>query len=274
MGGELELIRAFRAEDGVVDASSSERARAALLEHIAGAATGERGARRRWSGRRVIVIRIRAEMIAVALAVLAVVGVSAVVLGIGSKRPARPARHAVAQHQQSLVIRNFSPSAPPALPGRMVCIAELTRPGLGPGGLFWPTTCQSQSLGVGGWPHGIFHATLGKVDGVSEYRFSITADRLPPNTSGNVYAVWLLQAAVQGGLAGSYRLLEPHRPQLLGVIEPGIARDGKLAAEGLIPPELLGSDYLLLITLQPHRSAATPGRTVLHGFVSLRNAGS
>jgi hypothetical protein len=156
----------------------------------------------------------------------------------------------------------------------MVCTAELTRYDIGPGGLFWPTTCQFQSPGVGGWPHGTFHASSGKVNGVNEYRFLITASGLRANAGGSVYGVWLLEAAPRGGAIGTYRLLQPQRPRLLGLIEPGVGRDGKLAAEALMPPELLGSDYLLLITLQPHRSAATPGRTVLHGFVSLRNGTS
>jgi hypothetical protein len=102
----------------------------------------------------------------------------------------------------------------------------------------------------------------------------ITASGLRPNTDGDVYAVWLLQAAPRGGTVGSYRLLKPEKPRLLGVIEPGVGRDGKLAAEGSLPLSLLGSDYLLLITLQPHPSVATPGRTVLHGFVSPSTPGA
>jgi hypothetical protein len=120
----------------------------------------------------------------------------------------------------------------------------------------------------------MFHASSAKVDGVNQYRFLITASGLRPNTNGSSYAVWLLEAATRGGTIGTYRLLEPQRPRLLGVIEPGVGSQGKLAAEGSVPPGLLGSDFLLLITLQPHESVAMPGRTVLHGFVSLSNAGS
>jgi hypothetical protein len=119
----------------------------------------------------------------------------------------------------------------------------------------------------------MFHASSAKVDGVNQYRFLITASGLRPNTNGSSYAVWLLEAATRGGAIGTYRLLEPQRPRLLGVIEPGVGSQGKLAAEGSVPTALLGTDYLLLITLQPHRSPATPGRTVLHGFVSLLNTG-
>jgi hypothetical protein len=125
-----------------------------------------------------------------------------------------------------------------------------------------------------GSPSATFHGNAGRVNGVDEYRFSITASGLGPNTGGSVYAVWLLQAAPRNGTAGTFRLLEPRRPLFLGVIEPGVGGHGRLAAEGSVPADLLGDDDLLLIALQPHRTAATPGRTVLRGFVSLSNAGS
>jgi hypothetical protein len=120
----------------------------------------------------------------------------------------------------------------------------------------------------------MLHASAARVDGVNQYKFLITASGLRPNTNGSTYAVWLLEAATRGGTIGTYRLLKPQRPRLLGVIEPGVGSQGKLAAEGSVPPGLLGSDYLMLITLQPHQSNRTPGRIVLHGFVSLSNAGS
>jgi hypothetical protein len=123
-------------------------------------------------------------------------------------------------------------------------------------------------------PKGTFRDNVVRVDGVVEYRFSITASGLRPNEAGSAYAVWLLQAVPQGGRVGTYRLLKPQRPQLLGVIEPGVGRSGKLAGEGLVPPGLLGGNYLLLLSLQPHRSTATPGRTALRGFVSLPTAAS
>jgi hypothetical protein len=282
MSGELDLVRAFRAEDGAVDASSEEQARTALLERIAGSAGGEADARSRWSYPKGVVVRIRADVVAIALATLVVVGVGAAFLSVGTNRQPRPA-HAVAGPHGPPVIQNFSPRRPPALPGRAVCTAELTRPAVAPGGLFWPSVCQSPRQGPGGSvqppspvgsPSGTFHGSASKVNGLNEYRFSITASGLVPNTGGNAYAVWLLQATPRNGTAGTFRLLEPQRPQLLGVIEPGVDRDGHLAAEGSVPRNLLGDDDLLLITLQPHRTAATPGRTVLRGFVSLSNADS
>ena len=48
MSGELDLIRAFHAEDAVVDASSQNEARAALLEHIDGSTNSTPGKRSGW----------------------------------------------------------------------------------------------------------------------------------------------------------------------------------------------------------------------------------
>jgi hypothetical protein len=270
MSGDLDIIRAFRAEDAVVDDVSQTSARAALLAHIAGSATGGRGGHRPHVRRRFVGVRIRFDVVAIALSILVVVGVGTAFLTIGSKPPHRPAMpHQAVGTKGPPVIRNFSPHPPPALPGQTACTAELTRPGVSPGGVFWPSVCQFQPLGGAGSPNGTFHASTGKVNGVSAYRFLITASGLGPNNGRSMYAVWLLQAAPRYGTAGTFRLLEPQTPQLLGVIEPGVAHDGTLAAEGSVPAELLGSDYLLLITLQHHTTATTPGRTVLRGFVSL-----
>lgn len=269
MNGDLDLIRAFRAKDAVIDASSQHKARAALLEHIDGSATGKPGAQRRELRHRIAIRGIRTDTVVVALSILVVVSVGAAFLIVARKHPS-PARRPVVESQRPPVIRNFSPRKLPALPGLTVCTAELTRAALSPGGVFWPTTCQFQPPGIGGSPNGTFRANSGKVNGANERAFSITASGLRPNTRGSVYAVWLLQAAKRfGGATGIYRLLEPQRPRLLGVIQPAVGGDGKLAAQGLVPPDVPGGDYLLLIAAQPHRSVATPGRTVLHGFISL-----
>jgi hypothetical protein len=251
----------------VVDAGSQEKARAALLEHIDGSAAGNDGARRRRPRRRIAVRGIRADLVAIALSILVVVAVGAALLSAGVKRPQRPAQHQVVGPKGPPVIRNFSPRRPPALPGHVVCTAELTRPAVAAGGVFYLTTCQFRAPGAGGSPDGTLRESEGKVNGVDEHPFSITASGLRPNTGGSAYAVWLLRAATVGG--AGYRLLESQRPRLLGVIKPGVGRDGKLAAQGVVPPDLQGSDYLLMITLEPNGSARTPGPTVLRGFVSL-----
>jgi hypothetical protein len=267
VSGDLELLRAFGAENAVVEAGSRERARAALLEHIDASVKGNRRARRRRPRRRIAVRGIRADLVALAVSIFVVVGVAAALLSAGGKRSHRPAHQAVVGPTGRQVIRNFAPRGAPALPGQVVCTAELTRPAVATGGVFYVTTCQFQPPGAGGSPDGTLRESAGKVNGVDEHAFSITASGLRPNTGGSAYAVWLVRAATVAG--AGYRLLQPHRPQLLGVIEPGVGRDGKLAAQGLVPPDLLGSDYLLMITLEPHGSATTPGPTVLRGFVSL-----
>lgn len=267
MSADLDLIRGFRAQDGMVDATSQEDARAALLEHIAGSPAGKRAAHGR-PPRRGVFVQIRADVIMLALATLAVVGVGAAFLSIGSRRPQPSARHAVLGATQPLVIQNFSSGKPPALPGRPVCTVRLSRPGVPPGGIFYPAVCQGQPTGGKGYPSGTFQANVNRVSGVNEYPFSITAAGLRPNTHGSVYAIWLSPAATNGGHVGTYRVLKPQTPRLLNVIEPGVARDGKLAVEGLLPHDLLNNNFLLRVTLQTNPSSTTPGRTVLRGFVS------
>jgi hypothetical protein len=230
-----------------VDADSQETARAVLLAHIAASQSGRR-ASRDWPGRWRLVGRLRADIVAFAIAILVVVVVGAVFLGVGGERT----EHVGSRHGGPPVIRNFSPGGPPALFGQIVCNAELMRPGVPPGSR--------------GSPTGRFQANAGEVNGVNKYPFSITATGLEPTTGGEVYGVWLLPA--MRTIVGTYQLLEPHRPQLLGVIEPGVARDGRLAAQGLVPPAELGT-YLLVITLQSQASLAAPGRTVLEGYVVL-----
>ena len=97
MSGDLDLIRAFRADDAAVDASSQNQARAALLEHIDRSATGKQGASRRWPRRRIAVLGIRADMVALALSILVVVGVGAAILRVGNKPSSRAAHQGVVE---------------------------------------------------------------------------------------------------------------------------------------------------------------------------------
>ena len=81
MSGELDLIRAFRAEDAVVDAGSQENARAALLEHIAASANST--PRKRW-GR----LRRPSRPMAILLVALVIAGsAAAAVLSLSSSQP-------------------------------------------------------------------------------------------------------------------------------------------------------------------------------------------
>jgi hypothetical protein len=77
---------------------------------------------------------------------------------------------------------------------------------------------------------------------------------------------------------GSYQRYELHlgainssnltRPELLGLVKPVVGPDGKLAAEGLLPPDVNGA-YLMLVTLQAHGMVNAPGKTVLGSYVAL-----
>ena len=246
MSNELDLIRAFRAEDATVDAESRGAARAALLEHIASTAPDKRVRRRGWRGRRVLPVRVRADVVAVFVSVIVVLAVAALILSAGGQRPARtPAHHRKASGPR--VIRNYWPRIPPPLSEPHT--AALARPGA--------------IAGLGGSRSGIFTGGISVVNGVNYTPFLITAHGLPPNARGSVYAVWLLPSVqtFRGNV-----LIKPIRPRLLGVIRPGVGRDGRLAAEGRVTADVLNNSYLVRITLQPNGSVRTPGRTVLEGF--------
>lgn len=250
---ELDLIRVFRAEDGVVDAASRDEARAALLEHLGSKDLGKRNAQRRGLGRHAFGVRISGEVVAVLVTTLVVLAVGAALLSVGgSRRPLTPSGHAAAGQNGPPVIHNFGARTMPPLPGQMVCNADLGRPGSIPG--------------LGGSPSGVFQANANEVRGVNKFPFSITASGLHPNTGEGVYAAWLLPAVQT--TTGGYRLIRPLRPRLLGVIKPAVSLNGKLAAQGVAGSDLSGT-YLFRLTLQPHASARTPGRTVLQGFISL-----
>ena len=248
MSNELDLIRAFRAEDATVDAESRGAARAALLEHIASTAPDKRVRRRGWRGRRVLPVRVRADVVAVFVSVMVVLAVAALILSAGGLRHARaPAHHRVPKASGPRVIRNYWPRIPPPLSEPHT--AALARPGA--------------IAGLGGSRSGIFTGGISVVNGVNYTPFLITAHGLPPNTRGSVYAVWLLPSVqtFRGNV-----LIKPIRPRLLGVIRPGVGRDGRLAAEGRVTADVLNNSYLVRITLQPNGCVRTPGRTVLEGF--------
>lgn len=251
MSSELDLIRSFRAQDAAVDAESHEAARAALLEHIAATSPGQPGALPRRAKRRILAVRIRADAVAVLVAVLVALAVGAVILSAGRQRAARtPAHHRLPKASRPPVIRNYWPQPPPPLAGQ-THTAALARPGA--------------IAGLGGSASGIFTTGTNVVNGVNQTPFSISAHGLAPIARRNAYAVWLLPAVKT--TSGGYVLSKPIRPRLLGVIRPGVGRDGKLAAEGQVSADVLNGTYLLRITLQFHGSATTPGRTVLEGFL-------
>jgi hypothetical protein len=210
----------------------------------------ERGVRRRgiavlrisrWRVR----LRFRSDWVAGAAALTVVVAVVVVFLGVRSEHAHRPARRVVGTHPGAAglpVIRNFAPGAVPALGGQLFCNASLHSPG--------GAASPAASVVVNTRPP-------------TRYVYSITASGLMPSRPGEVYEVWALPETSPALGSGTYQLLTSQPPVLLGVIKPSVGRDGRLAAEGLVPQSLNGQ-YRMVITIQP-RAMKTPGHVVLEG---------
>jgi hypothetical protein len=147
------------------------------------------------------------------------------------------------------LIHNYYPGPVPPPSGSLVCNADLEPPGT---------------------PPGIERARHGMLIAYNkppiEFELTITATGLKPNAGGDVYALWVLPAVSL--TSGGNQVIKPERPQLLGVIKPGVGSNGKLAAQGIAPTNA-PSVLELLVTLQPHGSVKRPGRVVLSGFATL-----
>lgn len=208
-------------------------------------ASGAHRRRPRW--RWPTVPRLRLELVAVAAAVLVVVAVGIVLLSAGTSH--RPSHQPTTVTHGPPVIHNYYPGPVPPPSGSLVCNADLEPPGTPPG--------------IQRARHGIFFAYNKPPTGTE---FTVTAAGLKPNVGGDVYAVWVLAAVSL--TSGGNQVIKPERPQLLGVIKPGVGSSGKLAAQGIAPTNA-PSDMELLVTLQPHGSVKRPGRVVLSGFATL-----
>jgi hypothetical protein len=199
----------------------------------------ERGAHRRRRAWRPALPRVNAQVVGVAAAMLVVVAVGAAFLSAGTRQ--QLPRHLGAGANGPALIRNFSPAPTPAPSGLLVASTNLT------------------PVEAGKSPTGKVRV-YGKPP--NRYEISITASGLKPNARGDAYAVWLLP--VVHTPSGTY---QPHGPELVGLISPSVGRDGKLAAEGLLPQDASGNSEIL-ITLEPTGSTKTPGRAVLHGPIA------
>ena len=199
----------------------------------------ERGAHRRVRTWRLALPRVTLRYFGVAASALAVVVVGAVFLTAGTTY--RVPHHPVGGSKAPATIRNFSPAPAPAPSGLLMTSTGLT-----------PATTANSPRGKV-WVYG-------KPPNRSE--ISITASGLKPTRPGDAYAVWLLH--VVDTPSGPYH---PDAPKLVGLISPSVGRDGKLAAEGLVPQDANGGAYEILITLQPAGSTKAPGRIVLHGIL-------
>ena len=203
----------------------------------------ERGAVRRRFAPRLTVPRLRADLVVVSVALAVCVAVAAVFIGVGASR--RSTSHGRPSAIGLPMIRNYAPGTVPALSGQMECNTTLHSPG---GGKSPTGTMQVNTRPP------------------TRFVFSIAASGLKPNPRGDVYAVWLVPAVQT--TSGSYEVIESAKPELIGLINPSVPRDGRLAAEGLMPQAAGGADEVL-ITLESVPLAKTPGRTVLEGDIGV-----
>jgi hypothetical protein len=204
-----------------------------------------RGVPRRRSVPRLAVPRLGGDWLAVAVALGVCIAVSLVlIVGLGSHHHNRQPAVQVHRHAGPPVIRNYAPGNVPPLGGQLYCDTALRAPrGAG---------SATGALVVNNRPP-------------TAYVYSLTASGLKPPPKGEVYEVWTL---VEVNLANNGHQLENGvPPTLLGVIEPTVGADGRLAGEGLIPLSFNGT-YRILITVQPP-SSKTPGHIVLEGDVPL-----
>ena len=82
----------------------------------------------------------------------------------------------------------------------------------------------------------------------------IVAQSVPANTSHNAYAVWLYNSATDS--------------RILGFVNPGVKRDGRLQTSGVLPSN--ASHYKqLLLTLETRAKPRTPGTVVLQGSLKV-----
>ena len=201
----------------------------------------QRGVQRRHPGRRTERPRPLGDWLAGAVAVAITAVVALAFIGI------RPGDRLVHPHIGTGLpaVRNYAPGRAPRVRGQLVCNADLGAPG------------------QHGRARGVVDVRIGPT---AHYLFSIVASGLPWDRGRNTYELWLRPATTT--VSGGYELLRSSPPQFLGLIRPGIGREGRLNAEGVVPQALNGA-YLLMITVQAHPSATLVGRPVLEGFIGL-----
>jgi hypothetical protein len=205
----------------------------------------QHGAHRRARGRlRLPRVRVRAGVLALAVSVLVVVGVAAAVLGTRVAQHIPRPRPAVGHGTGGpAVLRNIYPARLPAPSGPLVCETPLTMPGR-----------RASAKG-----EARFYS-----DPPTSTDMFLTATGLREAHAGNMYAIWLLPAVQT--LSGGYVLQNSAPPQLLGVIQPPVAGNGRLTIASALSA---GSGvYKLLVTVQPRASLRAPGSVVLQGFIN------
>jgi Sigma-70, region 4 len=84
---------------------------------------------------------------------------------------------------------------------------------------------------------------------------ALVAQHVPPNTKSppNAYAVWLYNS--------------PADSHILGFINPGVGKDGRLSTAGGLPTN--AAHYkMLIVTVETHANPKTPGTIVLQGALT------
>ncbi len=81
----------------------------------------------------------------------------------------------------------------------------------------------------------------------------IYATGIPPNTPHNAYAVWLYNS--------------PGDAKILGFVNPGVTKTGKLQTAGALPSNV-GRYKQVLITLETQQSPKSPGPIILQGSLA------
>jgi hypothetical protein len=79
---------------------------------------------------------------------------------------------------------------------------------------------------------------------------AIVGHGLPPNTKHNAYAVWLYNA--------------PGDAALLGFVNPGVGKDGRVETTGPLPSNAVHFKRLL-ITVETTANPQQPGQVILRG---------
>jgi hypothetical protein len=80
----------------------------------------------------------------------------------------------------------------------------------------------------------------------------IAAESLAPNSKRNAYAVWLYNSAADA--------------QLLGLVNPGVGRDGRLQTSGFLPGNAKRFHHLV-ISLETRTNPKRPHHIVLTGHL-------
>jgi hypothetical protein len=195
-------------------------------------------------------------------------GVTALVIGVaitavlGHHHPPRSNHAGRAGHPGSRapVVHNDTHTALPPLPAGSVTYFT------GHLGHSWRSPNPEDTFSLATTQTGL----LKPGEGPTRSTLTITATGLKPAPPGHVYEVWLAPASFTGNTTQApLKVLPPY--SLVGVITPPISTDGQLVARAPITVDVRQTSsrqFELLITIQHHLNATTPGHAVLRAVIS------